>query len=284
MGNAAADRKYFLMFQDAQQLCLNTERNVGELIQEDRSAGGKFQQPRFGLRSPGECAFLVPKEFTFDEVGIERGHVNRQKRLISSVTMPMQGPRHEFFSGARFAGDEHTGIVRRDQRDPFEYGLHRRAASDDVGIFFGCANVVCGGSWPFDGAGDGIESLRQIERFGQIFKRPALHRAHGRGEVAMSSDDNDGRIVRQLAQFAEGREAIHTGEPNVEDDGIGVMFGSEIKGRFRRGRDVDTVASAFKGFAKRPGDRFFVVHDEEGFGRHSCSRKKSHLPTASLAK
>ena len=44
----------------------------------------------------------------------------------------MNRPRHQFFSGAAFAGNQHAARLRRNRLDQLENFAHLRAGADDV--------------------------------------------------------------------------------------------------------------------------------------------------------
>jgi len=61
------DAVKLLLFEDPKQLCLGLKRHLPDLVEEDGSAAGEFEQPLAGVDGAGEGPFLVPKEFTLEQ-------------------------------------------------------------------------------------------------------------------------------------------------------------------------------------------------------------------------
>lgn len=80
----------------------------------------------------------------------------------------------------------------------------------------------------------------------------------------MRGDDHDRRAGRGLLEFAEGREAVHARELDIEEHHVGRVqfgFGESV---FGGGRDRNAVLVALERAPQRPRDRLFVVDDEDG--------------------
>ncbi len=183
----AADRQHLIVFQNAQQLDLHRQRDVGQLIEEDRAAVGQGQQARPCLRGAGERPARVAEQLALDEVGVEGGHMHRQEGPIAPGTVAMNGAGDEFLARAAFSRDEDAGIARRHQRDALEHGLHRRGPADNLlrtGRVLGRRRRRLRRRSAQQGAIDRFHRLREIERFGQIIERSALDRPHRRRQIA----------------------------------------------------------------------------------------------------
>ena len=76
-----ADGQDFVKLQDAQELRLHRQRNVGHLVEKHGAAVGQGQQPRSRLCRASEGALCVAEQLALHKVRIERGNVNRQERV-----------------------------------------------------------------------------------------------------------------------------------------------------------------------------------------------------------
>ena len=63
----AAQPLDLLVFQDAQQLDLDLERQVADLIEEDRRSVGELEAPGLTRQSACVGAFLPAEQLTFDQ-------------------------------------------------------------------------------------------------------------------------------------------------------------------------------------------------------------------------
>lgn len=69
-----------------------------------------------GIRA-GKCAFLVTKQFGFDQILRDSRHIERDKRRFGSRTVAMQGMSDQFFTGAGFAVNQHANRRTRKPTD-----------------------------------------------------------------------------------------------------------------------------------------------------------------------
>ena len=75
-----ADRAHRLFLDDAQQLHLHVQRQIGDLIEEQRAAFGGLDQPFLVADRAGEAAALVTEELAFHELGGNRAAIDRHER------------------------------------------------------------------------------------------------------------------------------------------------------------------------------------------------------------
>ena len=66
--DVAADALETAFLQDPQQAFLRLQRKVGDVVQEQGSAGRDFQFPFLAALGPREGAFFVTEEFGFDQI------------------------------------------------------------------------------------------------------------------------------------------------------------------------------------------------------------------------
>jgi hypothetical protein len=74
---------------DPQQFRLKGEREITDLIQEQRSAVGGFERAGFGHDRAGEGASLMTEEFAFHQCFSDRSAVDRNERACPTSTQLM---------------------------------------------------------------------------------------------------------------------------------------------------------------------------------------------------
>src|SRR5262249_8386861 len=89
--------------------------------------------------------------------------------------------------------------------------------------------------------------------------RPGRARAGGGGgrEVPVGGDDDDRGVAGDLAEPAQGGEAVHPRQAHVEDNDIGTNLRGDIEGRLGGRGDADAVALSLERLAQGPGDGLF---------------------------
>src|SRR5688572_15325767 len=70
--------------------------------------------------SAGEGAFLVSKQFAFEQVFWNGSAIHGHKRIIFPLALSMDGTGHELFAGAALTGDKHRDIGKRNSFDETE--------------------------------------------------------------------------------------------------------------------------------------------------------------------
>src|SRR5260370_42504336 len=89
----------------------------------------------------------------------------------------------------------------------------------------------------------------------------------------MSRDDDNRGFMRQFAEFAERRYAVHARQAYVEDHRVEFLILRQIKRRFRRRGHADPVAGPLERLAERPSDGFLVIDDQHRFYGHKGPRQ-----------
>ena len=87
---------------------------------------------------------------------------------------------------------------------------------------------------PSQGPLDDVLRKRQVERFDEIFESPATDRFDRRRQIAVSGDDDNRRRADMPAEMLDRGEAIHAGEPHVENQQIGRLMAGGFEPRFGR--------------------------------------------------
>ncbi len=188
----APDALELPLLQDAQQLRLRGEREFGDFVEKDRTAGRPFEPAGLLTVGAGKGAALVAEKLAFDQALGKGAAVDADERTRRSPRMTMEGRGDELLTGAALA-DDHDGLFGgRRAADRLEDGAHRRALTDQFGFgvdVFRCfRGVGCigsagtqrlnlGGQGPLlEGALQGEENFLQVERLTEIvIGWPRLH-------------------------------------------------------------------------------------------------------------
>ena len=112
-GFDSADAPVGAGFEQAQKLHLQRQRNVADLVEEQRAAAGGFDQPDLAMRRPGERSFFVAEQFAFEQGFGQARAVDGDEGPACAAAGLMYHSRHKLLSGARLAQQQHHGIGRR---------------------------------------------------------------------------------------------------------------------------------------------------------------------------
>ena len=127
----AANAVEAALVERAQELALKLERQLRDLVEEERAAGGELHEAELPLFRAGKCAALMPKELALEHAFAERRTTHVDERPRASAE-PVQHRCDELLAGARLAGDEYRAVARRDLRDDVEDRLQRRILRRDL--------------------------------------------------------------------------------------------------------------------------------------------------------
>src|SRR5208337_653529 len=98
------------LLQDAQQFGLELERNLANLIQEDRSPIGQFKAADALRDGAGKGAALMSEELAFQQPGGDGGAVQLHEGARMPHAQVMQSAGDQFFSRPSLAIDKDGGI------------------------------------------------------------------------------------------------------------------------------------------------------------------------------
>ena len=117
-----ADWSNFSFLQHAQQFHLHCRRHLADLIEKNRAAVCCFKESLAIRVCAGERTLHVTKQLRLEQCFGERAAVDRNERFLGARAQIVDRARDQFFSGARFAGDQHR---RLDLRDSFDHLVER---------------------------------------------------------------------------------------------------------------------------------------------------------------
>ncbi len=120
------------VLQDTQQFRLKLQREVADLVQEDRPAVCQFEPALPIGRRAGKCTALVTEELAFDECRRERGAVDAHEVVPLPPAVCVNGPREQFFARSRFAEQQDRAVGWRNLLQASQCDVQRQTGADDI--------------------------------------------------------------------------------------------------------------------------------------------------------
>ena len=105
----AAEPSHGLVFEQLQQLDLDARIDVADLVEKERPARSRFDQPDLALLGVGECATLVTEQLGLEQLPGYRRAIDLDQRRVRALAAEMQRARNQLLAGAGLAGDQHRG-------------------------------------------------------------------------------------------------------------------------------------------------------------------------------
>ena len=124
-----ADRPHRALLDRAQQLRLHRQRQVADLVEEQRAAVGGLEEALAVVVRAGERALAVAEELGLEQVLGDRAAVDRHERHRAAHADFVDRAGDELLAGARLAGDEHRRHAASDLLDQLAHLLHRHRLS-----------------------------------------------------------------------------------------------------------------------------------------------------------
>ena len=105
------------------------ERDLTDLIKEERSAVRHFKAADLLGDGSSECPLFMAEQFALKQTGRSRCAIQLDER---PVVPPAEPVNRTLLAGSRFTENQHGGIGRRDDPDLFQDNFQRRAFADDL--------------------------------------------------------------------------------------------------------------------------------------------------------
>ena len=131
-------------FQDAQQLGLLGERDVGDLVQKKCSPVSQFESSDPIRPRVGESAFHMAKQFAFKNPLRQPSGVHRNQWPRSPAGERMQSPSHDLLPAAMFSRDQNVGVGGADAADQAQHRLHGLGVGDEFRQSFRAQQAILG--------------------------------------------------------------------------------------------------------------------------------------------
>src|SRR5690606_6496766 len=127
-----ADRSNLALLERAQQLGLDLQRDLADLVEEQRAAGRLLKQARARLAGVGEGPLRVAEQLALEQGVGDRRAVDRHERGRAADTATMERARDQLLAGAALAGDQYRRVGLARAGDQVVELLHRRAGAEQA--------------------------------------------------------------------------------------------------------------------------------------------------------
>ena len=211
------------LLEDAQQIGLGLQADIGDLVQENRAAHRGFELALLAVLRAGEGALLVAEQLAFDQGLRQRAAVDHHERVVAPRAQAVDGAGHQFLSGAAFALDQHGGIDSGHRFDLLAHVAHRVAHADQL-----AERVVFGQLLPqqpvlpfqpvlLQRVARHHRKVVRVERLGDVIEGAVLEGAHGRFHRSVPGHHDHAGVELLGANLLQQLDAIHTRHADVGD-------------------------------------------------------------------
>src|SRR5439155_17571771 len=128
----ATDTLELLLLEDPEELRLEVERDLADLVEEERAAMGHLEAADLLRDGPGERAPLVTEELTLEEPRRDGRAVDLDEGSLAAAAPVVDGACDQFLPRAGLAEDEHGRVGRRDGLHLLQGVVEERALADDL--------------------------------------------------------------------------------------------------------------------------------------------------------
>ena len=149
----------------------------------------------------------MAEQLGFEQILRNGGGVDGDERLVGARAVAVQGARHQFLAGARFAVDQHGGVRLRQAADGAEHFLHRRRLAEDFGDGFRSFRLGRLAHALFQRATDQRHGVVDIEGLGQVFEGAALEGRHRTFQIGVGGHDDDRQIRKAFLDLSAAAPA-----------------------------------------------------------------------------
>ena len=100
--------------EEAEEFGLELRADLGDLVEEERPAGGGADDPVEGLVGAGERPLAIAEQLALEHLARDRRAVEGDERLRGAARRAMDRPREYFLAGAGLAGEQDGDVGGRD--------------------------------------------------------------------------------------------------------------------------------------------------------------------------
>ena len=274
------ERSHLVLLQHAQELGLQRQRELADLVEEDRAVVRLHEQAVLVDPCIRERTLLVPEELALDEPLGHGREVHADERAVRARRVVVDRPRDELLAGAALAGDEDRCRRGRDPPHQGHHVAHRLALRDDrldpVAILH--LALQPRDLRPQRPLAERLvrdeQQLLDLERLGDVVVGSELHRADRRLDRTERRDHHEVRRLRQLHDAADQVEAVHLRHPQIGDHEVEAPHARELEPRRGPARRIDVVAGLLELLREQIAHGLVIFDDQDGRGalaRHAAS-------------
>src|SRR5438067_1426763 len=202
--------------QHLEELGLQLERELANLIQENRAAIRQLEQPDFALLRVGERALLVTEQLRIEKSRRQAGTIDFDEGSIRAGREVMNDASDPAFARPTLSLQEHRRpLARREQLDVAREVLHsgRHAQRSDTFLLMiprAQPGVLASETHLFGETRDRRGKVGHVDRLGEKILRAELHGAHGGLDVTLPRQQNDRGAIS--TQSLENHQAVRIGK------------------------------------------------------------------------
>ena len=128
----AADALEPLLLERAQDLRLQRQRQLADLVEEQRAAVRELELARLARRRAGERALLVAEQLRLEQRLGNRRAVDRDERAVGARAQRVQRAREQLLAGAALAFEQHRRVGAPPRDAARRHLLQLRIVADDL--------------------------------------------------------------------------------------------------------------------------------------------------------
>ena len=257
------------LLQHAENLRLGDGREIGDLVEEERSAVGQLETPLLAVPCPREGALLVAEELGLEQ-GLGQGRaVDGHEGPLPARRAVVDGAGGQLLAGPALALDEHAGRAVGHLPDEGHHLLEGIADPDGIALAQKVVEALLEGAVllderaPLESLADHAHELRALQGLGQEVDGAVLHGAHGLLHGAEGREEDDvhvgGRLAR-LLQKLQPREARHL---QIREEQVDAALAQPVEGGLAVGRQHHAIALAGERALETLAHRGIVVGHQQ---------------------
>ena len=127
-----SEGRVLALLEQAEELHLHRERQLADLVEEERPAFGSSDETTTGSLRAREGALRMAEELALDELVRDRAAVDRDEGRVPASARVVQRGDDELLTGSALAGDEHRASRARDAVDRIEHLREPGILADDL--------------------------------------------------------------------------------------------------------------------------------------------------------
>ena len=267
-GAGAPEALVLPVLEHPQQLHLQAQRQLGDLVEEERAPGGEVEAPLLAPRRPREGPRLVAEELTLQQRLGDGPAVHGDEPTVPARALEVDPPRQQALARAALPGDQHRGERGRHLRGLLHELPHRRrlphqlprrglgelrpepmVLPDELVFLHGLAH-----------RGDHVGPPQGL---GDEVVGALLHRLHRRLHGPVGGDEDELHLGRHLRGRAEQLHAAHAGHLQVAHDHSHVPLPHPLQAGPAVGGDRHRPPLPLQDAAERGPVRLLVVDDQD---------------------
>ena len=268
-GTRGADALDFTFLKRAQEFGLQGHRHGRHFIDEEGATVGQFESAHPRVDRAGKRALGVAEQFRLRESFRNRGRVKRDKRLVTTRAVVVNGPGHQFLARAGLALNQDRALHRRDQLQGVEQFGHRRGGTHhpvkpEPLVELGLEERVFAAEPVFiDGRAQHMHQLAQLEGLEQEVGRAFLDGGDGLIHTRHAADDDRPEFGVAVNCLLQHLHAVAIGQPEVHHQRVKGKPSQALPRFGRRGGLRDREARGSKGFGDGASNGRVVLNHED---------------------